>query len=164
MIDGVNLPGNTNWFFFLSEFLRIPTYSNIEFKFSWNFHWNCKNVLWNKWRATMSSGVSDQFLVDHKQKWWKCRIYSKMWNIKYLEGMFLPCTLLPHWSCIFINLKWDTSNQPQPPRPPRNWRPLISCVEWCQGLLQHQALVSANGVLKDCMIKVYLWDRILMKY
>ena len=40
----------------------------------------------------MSSGVSDQFPVDHKQKWCKCRIYSRMWNIKYLEGMFLPCT------------------------------------------------------------------------
>ena len=37
-------------------------------------------------------------------------------------------------------------------------------IEVGQGLLQLQAWVSANGVLKDCLIKVYLWDRILMKY
>ena len=30
------------------------------------------------WRDTMSSGVSDQFPVDHKQKWCKCLIYSRM--------------------------------------------------------------------------------------
>ena len=62
----------------------------------------------------MSSGVSDQFPVDHKQKWCKCRIYARMWNIKYLEGMVLPCTLLPPWSCICIYLKCGASNQPQP--------------------------------------------------
>ena len=36
--------------------------------------------------------------------------------------------------------------------------------EQYQRLLQLQAWVSAHGVLKDCMIKVYLWSRILMKY
>ena len=35
--------------------------------------------------------------------------------------------------------------------------------EFGQGVLQLQAWVSANGVLKDCMIKVYLRYRILMK-
>ena len=34
---------------------------------------------------------------------------------------------------------------------------------YCQGLLQPQAWVSADGVLKDCVIKVYLGYRILMK-
>ena len=63
----------------------------------------------------MSSGVSDQFPVDQKQKWCKCRIYSRKWNIKYIEGMFLPCILLPHWSCICIIHKCGASNQPQPP-------------------------------------------------
>ena len=42
------------------------------------------------------------------------------------------------------------------------------CKAWeraiSQGLLQLQAWVSSNGVLKDCMIKVYLSYRILMKY
>ena len=56
--------------------------------------------------ATMCSGISDQFPVDHKEKWCNCLISSKMWNIKDLEGMFLPVTLLPCWSCICINVKW----------------------------------------------------------
>ena len=34
----------------------------------------------------------------------------------------------------------------------------------CQGVLQLQAWVSVNGVLKDCMIKLYLGYRILIKY
>ena len=32
----------------------------------------------------------------------------------------------------------------------------------CKGFLQLQAWVSANGVLKDCMIKVYFWYRIMI--
>ena len=43
------------------------------------------------WRATMSSGISDQFPVDHKQKWCKCRIYESMWNIM---GYITPIKLL----------------------------------------------------------------------
>ena len=73
----------------------------------------------------MCSGVSAKFPVDHKEKWCMCRIYSKMRNIKDLEGMFLPGTVLPYWSCICINMKWGAiphytlmfgqgSNKPQP--------------------------------------------------
>ena len=59
----------------------------------------------------MCSGVSDQFPVDHKEKWRKCPISSKLSNIKDLVGMGLPCTLLPRWSCICINLKWGAIPQ-----------------------------------------------------
>ena len=46
----------------------------------------------------------------------------------------------------------------------QHWRLVKRYQHHNQGFLQLQAWVSANGVQKDCTIKVYLWYRILMKY
>ena len=120
------------------------------------------------------------------------RYYWSLWSLKWKYSVILFISYKVHYDCLIrwhlrmaipitllyffiprvaVKIGMVVASHAEVARSITGWAeaaPIytmpVAVRGYCQGILQLQAWVSANGVLKDCIIKVYLWYQILMKY
>ena len=97
-------------------------------------------------------------LHDIDKVYWTLVTYITMLNIKFIPRVNAYAVRWPGIS------KDACSRLGRCSKAPIYTLQYVELRGYFQGVLQLQTWVSANGVLKDCMKKVYLVYRILMKY